>query len=63
MKRFISITVVLLLMLIFVGCFATMSSEERKETCDLRSSVGQSTFVGETSPGARDMTRVQMYGP
>jgi hypothetical protein len=55
MKKFISITVVLLLMLIFVGCFATMSSEERKETYDMRKNVGGSQFVGATSPESRDL--------
>ena len=49
MKRFISITVVLMLMLILIGCFATMDSEQRKETYDLRKSVGSSQFVGDTS--------------
>ena len=49
MKTFIYITVVLMLMLIFIGCFATMTPEQRKETYDLRSSVGESQFVGNSS--------------
>lgn len=61
MKRFISILVVLMLMLIVIGCFATMSSEERKETYDLRKEVGGSQFVGATSPDSRAMN-VQMRG-
>jgi hypothetical protein len=40
MKRFISISVVLMLMVIVIGCFATMSEEQRKETYDLRQNVG-----------------------
>jgi hypothetical protein len=61
MKRFISITVVLMLMVIVIGCFATMSSEERKETYDMRKDVGSSQFVGATSPDSRAMN-VQMRG-
>jgi hypothetical protein len=53
MKRFIYITVVLMLMLIVIGCFATMTPEQRKETYDLRKSVGDSHFVGDTSPEAK----------
>jgi hypothetical protein len=49
MKKFIYITVALMLTLIFIGCFATMTPEQRKETYDLRSSVGESQFVGSTS--------------
>lgn len=63
MKRLIYIIVVFMLMLIFVGCFATMTPEQRKETYDMRGSVGNSAFVGESSPGARDLAYVQMYGP
>jgi hypothetical protein len=44
----------MLLMFAFllVGCFATMSSEERKDTYDLRNGVGGSPFVGYP-PGDR----------
>jgi uncharacterized alpha/beta hydrolase family protein len=51
MKKFISITVVFMLMLIFIGCFATMTPEQRKERYDLRKDVGEEPFVG--SPFAR----------
>ena len=65
MKRLISLTVVLMLMLIFIGCFATMTSEERKETYDLRKGVGDSHFVGDASPEARNqaqsLTRLSGY--
>jgi ABC-type molybdate transport system substrate-binding protein len=61
MKRFISISVVLMLMVIVIGCFATMSEEQRKETYDLRQNVGDSHFVGATSPDSRAMN-VQMRG-
>jgi ABC-type uncharacterized transport system auxiliary subunit len=52
MKKFISIIVAFMLILILIGC-ATMSSEERKETYDLQKSVGDSTFVGDSSPSSR----------
>jgi hypothetical protein len=35
-----------MLMLIFIGCFATMTPEQRKETYDMRESVGNKPFVG-----------------
>lgn len=62
MKRFIYITLVLMLMSLFIGCFATMGSEERKETYDLRKSVGNSQFVGDSSTDARGLVRTNMYG-
>jgi len=46
MKRLIFITIAFMLMLIFIGCFATMTPEQRKETYDLRNSVGNAPFVG-----------------
>ena len=48
MKRFICITVVLMLMLIFIGC-ATTTPEQRKEAYDLRKDVGNSQFVGSAN--------------
>jgi hypothetical protein len=45
MKRYIYIPMVLMLVSLIIGCFSTMSSEERKETYDLRN-VGESPFVG-----------------
>jgi hypothetical protein len=48
MKKFIYITVVFMLMLVFIGC-ATMTPEERKETYDLRKDVGNSHFVGSSN--------------
>jgi predicted membrane protein len=63
MIRFIFITVVLMLILIVTGCFLTMTPEQRKETYDLRESVGNSQFVGDTSPEARYFADPQMYGP
>jgi hypothetical protein len=50
MKRFVYITLGLMLISLFIGCFGTMSSEERKATYDLRN-VGNSPFVGQTSGG------------
>ncbi len=46
MKKFIYITVVFMLMLIFIGCATT--SEQRKDTYDMRKDVGNSQFVGST---------------
>ena len=46
MKKFIYIIVAFMLMLIFIGCFATMTPEQRKETYDMRGSVGNSPFGG-----------------
>jgi predicted membrane protein len=63
MIRFIFITVALMLILIVIGCFATMTPEQRKETYDLRENVGNSQFVGDSSPEARYFADPQMYGP
>jgi hypothetical protein len=46
MKKSIYITVVFMLMLIFIGCFATMTPDQRKELYDLRENVGNKPFVG-----------------
>jgi hypothetical protein len=48
MKKFIYIAVVFMLMLIFIGCFATMTPEQRKERYDLRKEVGNEQFVGSS---------------
>ena len=53
MKRYIVIPVMFLLILLFAGCFMTMSSEERKEAYDLRKSVGGQPFVGDLDPSWR----------
>jgi len=47
MKKSICIAVAFMLMLIFIGCSATMTPEQRKETYDLRGSVGNQPFVGD----------------
>jgi hypothetical protein len=62
MKKFISITVAFMLMLIFIGCSATKTSEQRKELYeerDLRRSVGNKPFVGQGGVDSRGM----MYMP
>ena len=59
MKRLISLIVFLMMVFIFMGC-AAMTPEQRKETYDLRKSAGNSPFVGDTSPGARDLAYYQM---
>ncbi len=46
MKKFIFIIVAFILMSIFIGCAATMTPEQRKETYDLRQNVGNQPFVG-----------------
>ncbi len=46
MKKFICITVVFMLMLMFIGCATT--PEQRKDTYDMRKDVGNSQFVGST---------------
>ena len=53
MKRYIVIPVMFLLILLFAGCFMTMSSEERKEEYDLRRSAGEGAFVGNLDPSWR----------
>ncbi len=64
MKKIIYIiTVAFMLMLIFIGCYATMTPEQRKEMYDMRATVGNSPFVGGSSSGARDLAWFQMYGP
>ena len=60
MKKFIFIIVAFMLMLIFVGC-ATMTPEQRKETYDLRSSVGNRPFVGESPYGVPGYGWGQLY--
>jgi ABC-type uncharacterized transport system auxiliary subunit len=60
MKRFISISVVLMIAVILIGC-SGMTAEQRKDTYDLRKNVGDSQFVGATSPDSRAMN-VQMRG-
>jgi len=52
MKKFIYVTCALILMLIFFGCEATMTPEQRRELYDSRESynltegVGNKPFVG-----------------
>jgi hypothetical protein len=52
MKRFISITVLLMIVVTFIGC-SGMTVQQPKETDDLRSSVGNRPFVGDTSLEAK----------
>ena len=53
MKRLVTVLLFLIIMFIVIGC-ATTTPEQRKETYDLRSSVGNETFVGDTSGQARN---------
>jgi hypothetical protein len=52
MKKFICVTVALMLMVVFIGCAGTMTPEQRKELYDTRESynltegVGNKPFVG-----------------
>jgi hypothetical protein len=52
MKKLIVLILFLMMVSIVIGCAATMTSEERRETYELRS-VGESPFVGGSSPEAR----------
>jgi hypothetical protein len=61
MKKFIFIIVAFMLMLIFIGCFATMTPEQRKELYDMRGSVGNSPFVGESPYGVKGYSWGQLY--
>jgi hypothetical protein len=68
MKRFVYLTVVLMIGFMLIGCAAVLpeqTAEHRKEaeSWDLNSSVGNKPFVGETSPEARSLSRwTQMSG-
>jgi hypothetical protein len=55
------LTVVLVIGVICFGC-SGMSSEQRKETYDMRNDVGNKPFVGGSSPEARNLAKVQMSG-
>jgi hypothetical protein len=55
MKRFVFIGIVLVFISLFLGC--ATSSEERKETYDLRNNVGSRPFVGLPSVSASDNWR------
>jgi hypothetical protein len=55
MKRLIYFIVAFMLMLIIIGCFATMTPEQRKETYDMRQHVGSSTFVGDSWTDSRGL--------
>ncbi len=44
-----------MLVFIVIGCFATMTPEQRKETYDLRGSVGNAPFGGGGIGGGRPM--------
>jgi len=54
MKRLIYLTVVLMIGFICFGC-SGMSAEQRKDSPDLQSSVGDKPFVGGSSTEARNL--------
>jgi len=67
-KKSICIAVAFMLMLIFIGCSATMTPEQRKELyeerkeTDLRSSVGNQPFVGDPNNlDARGMMKASWF--
>jgi len=63
MKRFIYLTVVLMLILMSLGCAgAELTPVGTQKTQDLSSTVGNSHFVGDTSPDARGVAYYQMHG-
>ena len=62
MKKFIYLTVVLMIGLMLIGC-SGMTAEQRKEGSDFSSTAGNKPFVGETSPESRSLSRwTQMSG-
>jgi hypothetical protein len=61
MKRLIYIIVAFMLMFIFIGYFTTATAKTRKETYDLRASVGNSPFVGESPYGVPGYGWGQLY--
>jgi hypothetical protein len=70
MKKFICIAVAFMLMLIFIGCSATMTPEQRKELYQerqgggsgLSSTVGESLLVGSTKPQPGTVRYHEMFG-
>jgi ABC-type phosphate/phosphonate transport system substrate-binding protein len=62
MKKFIYLTVVLMIGFMLIGC-SGMSAEQRKGESDLTSSVGNKQFVGDPSPESHSLSRwTQMSG-
>jgi hypothetical protein len=61
MKKLIYLALAVIFGLSMIGC-SGMSSEQRRETYDLRNDVGDKPFVGGSSPEARNLARTQMYG-
>jgi len=49
MKKLIYLTMAFVLMLMFIGCYYTMTPEQRQEQLDLRGTIGDSQFVGPTT--------------
>ena len=69
MKKFICFTVAFMLILIFMGCSSTMTSEQRKELYQerqggsgLSSTVGDSLVVGSTKPQPGTLRYHEMFG-
>jgi hypothetical protein len=60
MKRFITMTLVLMLMSIFIACATT--PEQRAASYDLKSSVGNSQFVGDSGFDSRGLVRTNIHG-
>jgi hypothetical protein len=62
MKKFIYLTVVLMIGFMLIGC-SGMSAEQRKGESDLTSSVGTKQFVGDPSAESRSLSKwTQMSG-
>jgi starvation-inducible outer membrane lipoprotein len=55
MKKLICMAVALMLMFLFSGC--ATAPEQRKDSVDLKQSVGTKHFVGDSSMDARGMAR------
>jgi hypothetical protein len=62
MKRFMTLILFLMIVFTVIGCFATMSPEERKELYDLQKSVGDKPWVGSfESPEARNLSCISSF--
>ncbi len=61
MNRLISLILFLTMVVICSAC-ATTTAQQRTDKESLSGSIGKSTFVGESSSHARDLSLGLMYG-
>lgn len=62
MKRLISLILFLMMVVICSACATTGGPRTDKEGGTLSGSIGNSTFVGESSQHSKDMSLGLMYG-